>query len=404
MKILMINHFPLEGSGSGIYTQNIAKELFERGHEISIVFPEIQSVEYKWFKSVPIIFKGSSNQENYDLPFNFPCFTSHPRSNYTYYDMDQERIDQYINAFIEKVKAEIEIFKPDVIHAQHLWIAPYIASMTNIPYVVTAHGTDIKGFRQDDRYHKYALEGAKKAFKIITISKQVDTDVKNLYGVEAERRQMITNGYDDELFIQFEKVDKYKVLKEFDIEEEPKHIVSFVGKLTHFKGVDVLLKAAHLYEDKYGHSVLTLIAGNGELFKELNDLKKELNLQNVHFLGHVSQKELVKIYNIADVNVVPSRSEPFGLVAVEALACGVPVVGTNQGGLPDFINKKVGALVEVEDELELSRCIIEEIERTDKVERKNYCHNYAKNNFSWKKSITEVEALYEEVIKSKITR
>lgn len=401
MKILMINHFPLEGSGSGIYTKNIAKELAERGHEVVVVFPEIEKVSYEGFRSVPIIFKGNHDQKNYEVDFNFPCFTSHPRSNYTFYDMNEKQIQNYIEIFSDKVNEEIEKFKPDIIHAQHLWLTPYIASLTKLPYVVTAHGTDLKGFKKDGRYHKYALEGAKKADRVITISKQVDREVEELYHVPDHNRTRIMNGYDDGLFMVYDDIDRYKVLKEFGIKEEPKYIVSFVGKLTHFKGVDVLLKSAHIYEKKYGHSILTIIAGNGELYSELNKLKDKLKLTNIHFLGHVSQNELVKIYNIADVSVVPSRTEPFGLVAVEALACGAPVVGTNQGGLPDFINDKVGALIPVEDELELSQKIINELEREDKLERRKYCHKYAKENFSWKNSIVELEELYNEVLSEK---
>ncbi|GAH19946.1 unnamed protein product, partial [marine sediment metagenome] len=70
-------------------------------------------------------------------------------------------------------------------------------------------------------------------------------------------------------------------------------------------------------------------------------------------LGYISNEQLIDLYNIADVSTVPSRSEPFGLVAIEALACGTPVVGTNQGGLPDFINEDIGALVDVEDDIAL---------------------------------------------------
>lgn len=401
MKILMINHFPLEGSGSGIYTRNIAKELAERGHDVVVVFPEIEKVSYEGFKSVPIIFRGKQDQKIYDVDFNFPCFTSHPRSNYTFYDMNNDQIEEYVSVFMKKVKEEIEIFKPDIIHAQHLWLAPYIASLTNIPYVVTAHGTDLKGFKKDGRYHKYALEGAEKAEKIITISKQVDREVEELYHVSLEKRTRIMNGYDDGLFVMDETINRYEILKSFDIKEEPKYIISFVGKLTHFKGVDVLLKAAHIYEKRYGHTVLTIIAGNGELYSKLNKLKSELKLTNVHFFGHVSQAELVKIYNIADVSVVPSRTEPFGLVAIEALACGTPVIGTNQGGLPDFINEDVGALIPVEDELELSKKVVNELERVDKKERSKYCNKYAKENFSWKNSIGELEKLYQDVLNKK---
>ena len=66
---------------------------------------------------------------------------------------------------------------------------------------------------------------------------------------------------------------------------------------------------------------------------------------------------LKDIYNIADVSCVPSRREPFGLVAAEAMACGTPVIATNEGGLPDFINEKVGILVPVDDSEKLALAV-----------------------------------------------
>lgn len=396
MRILILNHFPLEGSGSGIYTKNLARELSEMGHTVKVVFPEIEPVSFDAFETRVILFKGPETQ-NPEMDYNFPCFTSHPRSNHTYYELTDEELEGYVQKFVDVTKEEVESFKPDVIHAQHLWVTPYAASLTGIPYIVTAHGTDLKGFVKDDRYHKYALEGAKKACKIITISEQVDTEVSELYGVPEGKKQLVMNGYDENLF-NVKDLNREDVLSDFNLSGKPDYVVSFAGKLTHFKGVDILLKAAKIYNESIEGNVLTLIAGNGELYEELNKMKMILKLDSVKFLGHVNQGQLVDLYNIADVSTVPSRTEPFGLVAIEALACGTPVVGTNQGGLPDFLIKEVGTLVPVEDDLALADAIISELQNKNKEKRALAAADYALKNFSWKRSIGVVESMYEALI------
>lgn len=396
MKILLVNHFPLEGSGSGVYTKNLAKALVMFGHEVKIIYPEHEQKKYEGFESRVILFKGP-NTVNPEMDFNFPCFTSHPRSNTTYYELTDLQMKAYVDKYVDVVQEEVDSFKPDLIHAQHLWITPYAAMLTGVPYVITAHGTDLKGFVKDDRYHTFAIEAASNAEKIITISKQVDEETAQLYKIPDDKREIILNGYDESLFKQV-KLSKEAILKEFDVIDQGDCIVSFAGKLTHFKGVDVLLKAAKHYEKSSCGKVTTLIAGNGELYGELMRMKEELNLERVHFLGHVNQDTLVKMYNIADVSVVPSRTEPFGLVAIEALACGTPVVGTNQGGLPDFIDHRVGRLVEVEDDLELAEAIMAELQHEDKKNRGDYCAQYAIKGFSLAHSIRAVEDLYRKIL------
>ena len=254
-----------------------------------------------------------------------------------------------------------------------------------------------KDLKQDKRYHTYALKGAQNARKVITISKQVDRETKELYHIGDEKRKIVYNGYDTKLF-KVTNVSRKEALEKFGINEIPDYIVSFAGKLAHFKGVDILLKAAKIYENQMKEKIMTLIAGNGVLYDELNKLKNFLELKNTFFLGYISDEQLIDLYNIADVSTVPSRSEPFGLVAIEALACGTPVVGTNQGGLPDFINEDIGALVDVEDDIALSEAIVNELVRPDKKERRTRAHEYAVNNFSWENTIKEVEKIYKEVI------
>ena len=395
MKVLIVNHFPLEGSGSGIYTKNIALKLTQLGHEVMVILPD--NIEDKQqYKTNTILFRSSENLGmKVDAEFNFPCFTTHPKSSNTFYQLTDEQMKQYIDLMQVAIDEAVANFKPDVIHCQHLWIAPYCASKTGIPYVATAHGTDLKGLALDDRYLPYALEGAKHAKKVITISKQVDFEVGEKYHIPHEQRTLILNGFDEDIF-KIKEVSRKEVLASFGL-PEAKHVVSFVGKLADFKGVDLLLKAAKIYESELD-DVMTLIVGHGELYEELNNLRRSLGLKHVYMLGHQHQDKVADIYNIADVSTVPSRKEPFGLVAIEALACGTPVVVTNGGGLVDFVDDSIGSVIDEESYEQLANAIIFEINNPEKQTKRKNAHEFAINNFSWNRVIDEVIDVYQDSI------
>ncbi len=134
--------------------------------------------------------------------------------------LNKKQMRDYIDIMVKVTKEEADKFKPDIIHAQHLWIAPYAAQKTGVPYVATVHGTDLKGFKQDKRYHTYALKGAQNARKVITISKQVDRETKELYHIEDEKRKIVYNGYDTKLF-KVKNVSRKDALESFGINEIP---------------------------------------------------------------------------------------------------------------------------------------------------------------------------------------
>jgi len=391
MRILLVNHFPLEGSGSGVYTKNIASQLSKNGHEVKVIVVDNEPAG------------------NYDFPvrvinnYQFPCFTTHPKSNNTFYNLSPQEMNDYLNDFITTIKEEVNKFKPDLIHSQHIWVAAYASSHYNIPYVVTAHGTDIKGYNKDKRYHNIAQKAAKRAEKIITISRQVHNDVRKHFQVPEERLELILNGFDEKIFKPM-KINKNELLKSLlnskisngKIDKNTK-IVNFVGKLADFKGIDLLLKAAKLYEKEIP-GVITLISGDGHLKENLQDLTKKLELKSVYFLGNQPQTTVAKLYNIADLAVVPSRIEPFGLVAVEALACGTPVIASNAGGLPDFINDKVGRLFPMDNYKALSKNIISALKNEEKKSKGSYAAKYARANFSWERVIEELIKVYKNIL------
>lgn len=381
MKVLMINHFPISGSGSGTYTRNIAVHLIKKGHELSIAMPE-NTRKYSsvpGVKMYPVFFSHEERIAN-ALPFNFPCFTTHPRSTTTFFDLSDSQLDAYLSAFEKTINKAINEFKPDVIHGQHIWLLSWIAGRTGIPYVVTAHGTDLMGYQRSSRFQRYAEEAAATAKKIITISNDNDELVRELFPDCAGKTVFMRNGYDTERFYP-EPTTRESVAETFGIGMSER-LVLFVGKLAHFKGVDVLIDAARLYEGEHPGKIMTIIAGDGELAQQLKKQAAGIKNSGVRFLGHLEIAQLRKLYSTADVCIVPSRREPFGLVAIEALACGCPVVATNQGGLPDIINDEVGALVDVDDSYGLSSAILRELYRPDMAERRKYVAKYAMDNYA----------------------
>nr|MDA3814448.1 glycosyltransferase family 4 protein [Candidatus Cloacimonadota bacterium] len=315
-----------------------------------------------------------------------------------YYNISDEQVNEYVQIYIKVTKEVVTDFQPDIIHAQHLWVTPYAALKSGVPYVVTVHGTDLMGFKQDKRYHKYALEGANNAAKIITISRQVHNDTLKIYKLPEEKLKLNPNGFDDNMF-RPKSITKKDLFKQFGLDIVPEKLISFVGKFTNFKGIDILIKAARIVTDEIPEVVFAL-AGDGQLMTEMKQLKVDLKLNNVYFLGHQTQEDVASLYSAAEVSVVPSRIEPFGLVAIEALGCGTPVVATNSGGLPDFVNNKVGQLVEMENVEALAKAIIEELKNNTKLTKGKYAREYAVENYSWKKTLHNVIEIYQEAIES----
>lgn len=119
MNILLVNHFPLVGSGSGVYVANIAKSLEKKGHNVCIILPEntTKMMKIKNVKIHPVYFKRNEIIEG-QLDFNFPCMDPHPRSNFLFENMTESQVEKYEGAFRKAIEEEIKEFKPDIIHSR----------------------------------------------------------------------------------------------------------------------------------------------------------------------------------------------------------------------------------------------------------------------------------------------
>ena len=402
MKILMTNHCPLEGSGSGTYVKNLALQMVKLGHEVCVILPENSTdfPQYDGIRMHPVFFTNPDKPEDTApnaLPFNFPLFTTHPTSTTTFGDYTDEEMQAYLDSFREAIIEEVNNFKPDIIHGQHIWAIPAQAAGLGVPMILTAHGTDLMGYDKWPEMRYFAEAAMEACEKVICISADNEELVRKTFPQYADKVVRKRNGYDPDTFYP-KKANRTEVLARHGVDGEGKDLILFAGKMTNFKGIDVLMDAAVTYEPALPNAI-TVLAGDGQERPSLEAQVKRNNLQHVYFIGNVTQSELADLYRVADIDLVPSRREPFGLVAIEAMACGTPVVATNQGGLPDFVDSSVGALVEPENAEDLALGIIKTMDRAVcNPEWRTKIADYAVQNYSQAVIIAEIEELYRSVI------
>ncbi|EEG78111.1 glycosyltransferase family 4 protein [Dethiobacter alkaliphilus] len=185
-----------------------------------------------------------------------------------------------------------------------------------------------------------------------------------------------------------------------------KKVVLYVGRLRKIKGVHHLLNAFPAVAKEVPDAVLFIV---GSAFYGVNKQTKyvqELHhaaqciKNSVHFIPHVPHNEIQKWFQIADILAVPSKAEPFGKVVVEAMATGIPVVGTNAGGIPEIIeHHKTGILLNHESiEKDLSNAVIDLLSNPTKahtISQNAVRHVY--ENFTWEHSADRMLRLYQTI-------
>ncbi len=165
-------------------------------------------------------------------------------------------------------------------------------------------------------------------------------------------------------------------------------VVAFCGKFADWKRLDALLRAAAIYE-QYEARILTLVIGSGppEAQRAMHELATGLGLRRTYFLGPRPQDELARLFGCADIGCFPSYREPFGLVFVECMACGTPVIGADSGGPRDFVTSEVGTLVpETDDRAALATSLADAIDHALRADWKHTrgpaAAHYARDRFS----------------------
>jgi glycogen(starch) synthase len=235
----------------------------------------------------------------------------------------------------------------DIVHG-HDWLVAvagdHLAKRFRCPLVMTIHATEFgrhQGWVDDHpQSHIHGVERwiANRAERVITCSAYMREHVADIYGLEEDRIVVIPNGIDPS---ELEPIPDLEELRaRFAAPNE--RLVLLVGRLVYEKGFQLALEALPGLIEQLG-DVRFVVAGSGTHEDQLREQARHLGLdRHGTFLGWIGDDLLHSLYRIADLTVVPSIYEPFGLVALEAMASGCPCLVADTGGLREVVTEDVG--------------------------------------------------------------
>lgn len=246
--------------------------------------------------------------------------------------------------FVEKYLME---YRPDLVHA-HDWLtfeAGVLAKKNfGIPLVAHVHATEFDragGNGGNPLVHEIEYEGLTLADKILAVSESTKRIIEEKYGIPGEKIDVVYNSLDETFLNSVYSLDSEEYLYLRQLKSAGFTIVSTVGRFTIQKGLSHLLRAAAKAVRK-NPKLLFVFAGDGEERNELVARAAELGIsKNVIFTGFIRGKQLRDIYELSDVFVMSSISEPFGLTALEAAHHGDVLILTKQSGVSEVIRSSL---------------------------------------------------------------
>lgn len=220
----------------------------------------------------------------------------------------------------------------DVIHAHDWMTYPAgiaVASLSGKPLVVHVHSTefDRSGEHVNQMIYDIEREGMHRADKVIAVSHFTRNIIITRYGVSGDKVEVVYNGV--------ERIGKWSM--EDTVIDKDEKIVLFLGRITMQKGPEYFLQAAKKVIDLMDN-VKFVMAGSGDMMHRAVEMAAELGIgQKVLFTGFLRGEDVQKIYKMADLYVMPSVSEPFGIAPLEALDNDVPVIISKQSGVSEVL-------------------------------------------------------------------
>jgi len=332
--------------------------------------------------------------DTHDLPDNVEIFKT-PVS-YIPYGPIYKLVGNFHYKAVKKV-VEGNNLKFDIVHSHFLWSAGYagmkIAQEYSVPFVVIGHGYDVYSLPFKDKWWgKISTEILHNASEIITVSNSNKKSLVRL--ISGKKINVIPNGFSPELF---HMIDRDKSRKELGIDGKAK-ICLTIGNLIKIKGQRYLIEAMKSLSKKH-EPLLLYIVGAGPLQSSLQKYVYELGLEEkIKFVGVKPHNEIEKWINAADLLVISSLGEGAPVVLMEALSCGVPVVGTKVGNIEEVLNsEEYGYVCDSKD----TNALVGAIDRAlSKSWNRVKISEYGKQ-FTWAKANEKIVKIYSKLLEDK---
>ena len=365
-------------TGSGQYTLQLLKHLPQVApqHEYALVVPKRNSFE---------IIDLTSN-------FQFPTSTfQRPTSNFRKVLFEQSIVPRAARAY-----------EADLIHVPY-WAPPLQSS---VPIVVTIHDIiplilkEYRGGPMVRAYTGLVSAAARGAATILTDSDASRHDIVQHLHVAEDRVRTIYLAADRRFTSRVDPIDDAAVRKNYDL---PEDYVLYLGGFDARKNIETALQVYTWAQDVLGESFPLVIAGelpdrHDAVLQDPRIIAKQIDVENaVRFIGPVAEEDKVALYQHARAFLYPSLYEGFGLPALEALACGVPVVGSNASSVPEIVGD-AGFLVDPKDARAMAGALIAVCTDERLHDELSERALQQAERFSWEKCTRETVAAYEKVM------
>jgi glycosyltransferase involved in cell wall biosynthesis len=273
----------------------------------------------------------------------------------------QDVIRKYLSWIIRGIFLLFKGYQYHTVHAHYVFPSGIIGLFFKLVWrsklVVTSHGGDIdKMAKKNTIILKVTMYILNKADFVIAVGQRLYQEIMDHYQVEPKKLLLLSMGVNRNIFRKIAEKEtmksKWKINKNIPV-------ILFVGNITRNKGLIDLIKAFSLVKKQISQAELHIIgsAKNKTFVEELTSIIEKDSIEGITFHEPKPQHKIAEWMNAADVFALPSYIEGFGLVALEAMACGTPVVASNVGGLSYLLNNGSGILVPPSDSKALSEGI-----------------------------------------------